>query len=101
MWELEQTLQKKLDDLIKIGLSVNTINSNLCRLEKEGKKDSPEFQKFVSYLQIATEVENEKIKDITYDEDDMNELLYFLEKSIIYMLMILTMIICILMPKQE
>ncbi len=81
MWELEQTLQKKLDDLIKIGLSVNTINSNLCRLEKEGKKDSPEFQKFVSYLQIATEVENEKIKDITYDEDDMNELFYFLEKK--------------------
>lgn len=81
MWELEKSLNQKLNDLIKIGLSIQNIYFNLYRLEKENKKDSLEFRKYVNYLQLAIEIENQKFKPITRREDEMNLILYYLEEK--------------------
>ncbi len=81
MYELSETLQKRLDDLTKISLAVNNIYSNLCLFEKDGKKDSDEFRKYVDYLQIALEIENEKIKKLSYNEENIGLLVYHLEEK--------------------
>ncbi|MDD2181625.1 MAG: hypothetical protein PHW32_04585 [Bacilli bacterium] len=78
---LDDHLQYEIDKLIKLGVSIYNLYDNLCRLEKEGQKNSPTFQKYLNYLDIGTEIENQRFKIISQDEEEMNSILYYLEEK--------------------
>lgn len=81
MDNIDKTLQKKIDGLIKIGLSIENIYTNFCNLEKEGKRNSDEYKKYIDYLEMTLEIENKKLEYFAFDEERLLLTIDYLEQK--------------------
>lgn len=62
------SLDEKVKDIEKTTQSILNIYENLARLDLESKKSSIEYQKYIDYLNIAIDVEEQKYSKLTNDE---------------------------------
>ncbi len=81
MWDLNKSLEKDIDNIIELGLSINNIYTKLCQMEKKGKKGTAKFKKYIDYLLIAVGIEENKLNKIIGNLDEMNLILFYLEEK--------------------
>ena len=52
-------IDEKIDEVYKLGYSIEKLYKELCNLEMNGQKDTSEYQTYFDYLKIALEVEED------------------------------------------
>lgn len=63
-YELDKKDYNQIENLIRIGSSIETLYKKMCNLEIEEKKDTDEYKKILDYLKIALEVESKQYANI-------------------------------------
>ncbi len=81
MSNIDKTLQQKIENLIKIDLSIGNIYTNFCLLEKEGKKNSDKYKKYINYLEMVLEIENKKLEYFTFNKERILLTIAYLEEK--------------------
>lgn len=78
MTQLTNQEKEKIAELLNITKSIGNIYQVLSSFEKDGKTNSLEYEKYLSYLNIAKEVEEEYYEDLKGNREKCIELFYYL-----------------------
>lgn len=71
----------KIAGLINVTKSINKIYDVLAYLEKDGQKNTADYNKHLSYLNMAIEAEEEIYNDLREDKDKCIEIFYYLYET--------------------
>ncbi len=74
---------KKLNELIRITNSINTLYKKLEELETKNEKDSPLYNQTIEYLKIAMQVEDNKYTELCLTKEKSKTLINYILKELI------------------
>jgi hypothetical protein len=78
---LSESVFEQYLNLIKIEENIVKLYEKLKKLSLEGREDSDEYKKYVSYLDVSLTAENYVFEDIQQDEESVISLLSYLKSN--------------------